>query len=109
MIFLGLKSEGKEEQAAQLSQQTLERELGVNLDILLQLPEEAFIKGLQASGRLQLKHLDVIATMLFGSLEGLEKGTLGIDREKLIRRLILLLNYLDETDSSFSLERHYQI
>ena len=109
VIILGLKSEGKQEQAVQLSWQTLKEEIDVELKELLNLPEESFIGGLQVSGRLSHKQLDLIANMLYEGIEGLEKEAFDVQREKLLRRLILLLKYLNETDSTYSFERHFKV
>jgi len=108
--LIGLKTQGQIGEGIEAAEQTLNNELGLNIDDLTSIPTEQFIKTLQEGKKLSDDNFDKLADIFFLFAEELdERGTDNEKMKKLYERSLTIYEYLDKTGSTYSFDRHFKI
>jgi len=108
--LIGLKTQGQIGEGIEAAEQTLNNELGLNIDDLTSSPTEQFIKTLQEGKKLSDDNFDKLADIFFLFAEELdERGTDNEKMKKLYERSLTIYEYLDKTGSTYSFDRHFKI
>jgi hypothetical protein len=108
--LLGLKTRGQLSEGIEAAEQTLKNELDLNIDVLITIPAEEFIKSLQEGQNFSDENLDNLADIFFLIAE--EPDQKGLDNEKkkkLYERSLTIYQYLDNKGTTYSFDRHYKI
>jgi hypothetical protein len=108
--LLGLKSRGQVEEGIEAAGQTLKSELDLNIDELILIPVEQFIKILKKDRQFGDEDLEKLADIFFLIAEEFDQKSIEDEkRKKLFERSLAIYQYLDKTGSTYSFERHEKI
>lgn len=104
-VLLGLKKEGKTEEAIKAIDEALKDILGFDMDFLYKTPEENIIACLVAEKKTDLEQLNVLTELLYEQIILLE-----LKKEKqlvssLSTKLLKIYNYLEGKEKAFSFDR----
>lgn len=105
--LLKLKSEGNATSGIQATNEVLQNELSIDLPQLLSIPEERFIEELK-NKKITDDNLNRLADILWMLAEDAnEQGA--YSRTVLRKKCLLLLEHVQQSDSTYSMERHEKI
>ena len=108
--LLGLKAQGRVEEGIEAAEKTLISELNLNIDELLSIPTDHFIKTLQEGENFSDDNLDALAEIFFLIGEELDRtGTDADKKSRLFERSLTIYEYVDKAGSTYSVERHAKI
>jgi hypothetical protein len=108
--LLGLKAQGRVAEGIEAAEQTLISELNLNIDELLSIPTDHFIKTLQEGENFSDDNLDALAEIFFLMAEELDRTGADADKKnKLFERSLTIYEYVDKAGSTYSVERHAKI
>jgi hypothetical protein len=108
--LIGLKTQGMVGEGIEAAEQALKSELGLNIDDLIAIPTEQFIKTLQESKKMSDDNFDHLADIFLLIAEELDqRGTDNEKKKKLYERSLNIYEYLDKAGSTYSFDRHYKI
>jgi hypothetical protein len=92
------------------ARQALKSELDLNIDDLMSIPEDQFIKYLQEDRQFGDDHLEKLADIFFLIAEELGQKSMEDEKiKKLFGRSLTIYQYLDRIGSTYSFERHEKI
>lgn len=108
--LLGLKARGQVGEGIEAAEQELNNELDLNIDVLIWIPKEEFIKSLKDGKKLSDENLENLAGIFFLIAEELnQKGMVNEKMKKLYERSLIIYEYLDNNSSIYSFDRHFKI
>jgi hypothetical protein len=108
--LLGLKTQGQIGEGIEAAKQALKNELDLNIDDLISIPTEQFIKTLQVGKKLSDDDFDKLADIFLLIAEELDKSGADDDKkEKLYEKALTIYEYVDKTGSTYSFDRHSKI
>lgn len=108
--LLGLKNQGHISEGIAVADQTIRKELDLDIDALTSIPTEKFIETLQEDKKLSNDNFDKLGDILFLLAEELDdKGTDSEKKKKLFEKTLAIYEHLDKTDSTYSFDRHLKI
>jgi tetratricopeptide (TPR) repeat protein len=108
--LLALKNQGRIAEAIEITNKALKNEITLNVDDLLAIEPGSLIKSLQMKNNFDVEHLEHLANILFVMADDLwENDPENKKSDDLYDRCLRLYEYLNETDSTYSLERHLRI
>jgi len=107
--ILKLKELGKLDEGIVIAQETLESTFDLDIEITLSLPLDNFVETLIIEKKYNSVHLNYLGDVLFVAAELFELK--GDDRRSkdLYQRVLIIFNYIDQTEKTFSLERNNKI
>lgn len=92
-----------------ISDEVLQSEFDLNLETILALQEEAFISMLSENKKFSTGHLSLLAEVLFKLGESYERAGNPLFANNINKKTLLLLEYVTETDKTFSADRQEKI
>ena len=106
--LLGLKAQGKIEDGVNFVKQNFHTESGLGFNDLLSVPPQELADFLSVKHKLTNENIDRLADIFYEMADGLEpKDT---TRSRIFfERSLVLHEYLNITDPTYSLERHFKI
>jgi hypothetical protein len=105
--LLQLKNDGNTTIGTETTNEVLQKELTISLPQLLCIPEDAFIQELK-NKRVTDDNLNCLADILLVLAEtGAEQDAL--QQKLLYKKCLLLLEHVQGSDSTYSMERHEKI
>jgi len=108
--LLALKNQGRLAEAIEITNKALKNEIALNVDDLLAIEPGSLIKTLQTEKNFDVEHLEHLANILFLMADDLwENEPENKSGDELYDRCLRLYEYLNKTDSTYSLERHLRI
>lgn len=108
--LLGLKAQGQVGEGIETADQSLKSELDLDIDELTSIPADYFIETLKEGRNFNDDNLEKLADIFFLITEELDrKGTEADKMNKLYIRSLTIYEYLDETGSTYSVDRHHKI
>ena len=108
--LLGLKARGKVGEGIETAEKALISELDLNIDELISIPVQRFIKTLQEQKNFNNEDLEKLSDIFFLIAEEYgQRGIEGAKKKKLFKRSLIVYEYLDKTGSTYSLDRHTKI
>jgi hypothetical protein len=108
--LLGLKARGQVGAGIEAAEKELKNELDLDIDVLISIPKEEFIKSLQDGKKLSDENLENLAGIFFLIAEELDHKDIAIEKmKKLYERSLIIYEYLDKTSSIYSFDRHFKI
>lgn len=104
--FLGLKKQGKTQEGIEITSQTLKTELDFSIDKIIAINSDDLISFLVQEKRFNNQNIDKLAEilLLIADDEGLKDK-----KEALYQRCLTMYQYLEKTDSTFSIDRQFKI
>jgi hypothetical protein len=108
--LLGLKSQGQVGLGIEAAEQTLKNELDLDIDDLILIPTDQFIKTLQEGKNFSDEDLEKLADIFFLIAEDHDQSGIDADKKKkLYERSLTMHEYLDRKGSTYSFDRHIKI
>jgi len=108
--LLGLKDQGLVGEGIEAVKQTFISELNLNIDELISIPLQWFIKTLREQKDFNDEDLEKLADIFFLIAEEFnQRGKESEKKKKLFRRSLIIYEYLDKTGSTYSVDRHTRI
>jgi hypothetical protein len=108
--LLGLISCGNMPIVIDETGQALKTALGLDIDDLISVPADTFIKALSDVMKESDANFDKLAGILFILAEEIKTSVSGIGKEKkLYERSLIIYEHLDNSSSTYSFERHSRI
>ena len=105
----GLKEQGDLAEGIQGGMQIMKDELDLDIDSLLQMPADLVIQYLIEEKQFSEHHLEQFSEILLIAADN-SLAEAGEDyRKRLYERILAILEYLEKSGSTFSLERHQLI
>ena len=107
--LLGLKQQGLVSDGLQMVDETMQRVLSLNLISLIAVSPKELVAWLKKEKQFEPEHLEPMADILYEAAEAylIEKDT--DTARALWERALAIYEHLEETEPTFSLERHYRI
>ncbi len=107
--ILKLKELGKVDEGIVMTQETLESAFNLNIENILSIPLNNFVETLIKEKKYSSVHLNYLGDVLFAAAELYEqKGEMKTSKD-LYQRVLVVFNYVDQTEKTFSLERNNKI
>lgn len=107
--ILKLKELGKVDEGIVLAQETLESTFDLDIENLLSLPLNNFVETLIKEKKYSSVHLNYLGDVLFITAELYEQKGEKQRSKELYQRVLIIFNYVDQTEKTFSLERNNKI
>lgn len=105
--LLGLKTQGRLNDGMGMVSPIFKKELDLNVDELISIPPDVFIQTLTGNNKLNNDSLNCLAEILFLLSENADKSDPNGDiMRELKRKALLIYEYVDETSSTYSYDRH---
>ena len=101
---LDKKNSGQINVGIEITNQTLKKELGFDLQDLLDIPTEKFIETLTKQNNLTNENLEKIAEILLLIADNQEN-----DNKQLLEKCLTIYEYLENVDNIYSLDRYMKI
>lgn len=103
--LLRLKGQGQINEGIAITTQTLKSELDLDLQILLEMPNEDFIHTLKSQKEFDNENLDKLATLLLALADnGQDEKT-----NLLYEKCLAIYEYLEKSDNTYSFDRQLKI
>jgi len=108
--LMDLKDKGETIEALEVTDRALKKELGMDIDQLLAIPEERFVHLFNEHEKLNIRHLDKFGDIFYQLAELLDQKESNAERKRsLYQRSTIIYEYLNETRSVYSLEKQFLI
>lgn len=107
--LLQLKNDGKTGQGIEATNQLLKKEIDLDVSEMLAIPSETFIRTLQKKEFRSVGFEKLADVLLFLADNGMDKQTDTIEKKALYERALIILEYLQETQPIYSIDRHVKI
>lgn len=108
--LLKLESKGDLSQGTEVADQKLKEELDLDIEAIVNLPDEEFLSALQQRKNISNEALEKLAGILLFIADGLNSGESNKGRVlKLYQKSLIIYNKLEKEESTYSLDRHYRI
>lgn len=107
--ILKLKEIGKLDEGIVIAQETLESTFGLNIENILSIPSVNFVETLIEEKKYSSVHLNYLGDVLFTTAELFEQKGEKKRSKELYQRVLIIFNYIDQTEKTFSLERNNKI
>jgi hypothetical protein len=107
--ILKLKELGKVEEGIVITQETLKNNFDLDIENLLSLPLESFVEALIREKKYSSVHLNYLGDVLFTAAELFEQKGETKKAKALNQRVLMIFNYVNQTEKTFSLERNNKI
>ncbi len=105
--LLKLKNSGNANASVEATNEVFQEKLAIDLPQLLSIPEDTFIEGLK-NKKITDDNLNRLADILLILAED-TSGTDMHQKKQLYKKCLLLLEYIQKSDSTYSTERHEKI
>lgn len=105
----GLKEQGDLTEGIQGGMQTLKDELDLDIDSLLEMPADQVVQYLIDEKHFSEHNLEQLSDILLIAADNSLAESREGYRNRLNERIVAILEYLEESGSTFSLERHHMI
>ncbi|MES2395577.1 MAG: hypothetical protein V4549_06225 [Bacteroidota bacterium] len=107
--ILKLKELGKVDEGIVIAQETLKSTFDLDIENLLSLPLDCFVETLIKEKKYSSVHLNYLGDVLFIAAELFEQKGEKKKSKELNQRILIIFNYIDQTEKTFSLERNNKI
>ncbi|MDP1744262.1 MAG: hypothetical protein Q8L90_01720 [Bacteroidota bacterium] len=107
--ILKLKELGKVDEGIVIAQETLESTFDLDIENMLSLPLDSFVETLIKEKKYSSVHLNYLGDVLFAAAELFEQKDEKKRSKELNQRVLIIFNYIDQTEKTFSLERNNKI
>jgi len=108
--LMGLKNSGRVDEGIGFTNQTLKDELDLDLDHLLEIPDNELVKYLLDEKKFGPANLEQLAEILLLIADGSDSGLIHNElRVKYYAKCLAILNYLEVSETTYSLDRHLKI
>ncbi len=107
--ILKLKELGKVDEGIVITQETLKNTFDLDIENLLSLPLNNFVETLIKEKKYSSVHLNYLGDVLFAAAELYEQKGEKKRSKELYQRVLVIFNYVDQTEKIFSLERNNKI
>lgn len=108
--LMGLKNSGRVDEGIGFTNQTLKDELDLDLDRLLEIPDNDLVKYLLDEKKFGPANLEQLAEILLLIADGSDPGLIHNElRVKYYAKCLAILNYLEVSETTYSLDRHLKI
>lgn len=107
--ILKLKELGKVDEGIVIAQETLESTFDLDIENLLSLPLNNFVETLIKEKKYSSVHLNYLGDVLLITAELYEQKGEKQRSKELYQRVLIIFNYVDQTEKTFSLERNNKI
>jgi hypothetical protein len=107
--LIDLKIQGKISEGVMLADQALKSELDLDINNLLLIPTEKFIKTLQENKKLSNEAFDKLAEIIFNLAESADRDIENETRRKLFERSLLIYKHLEKASSTYSMDRYFKM
>jgi hypothetical protein len=105
--LLKLKNDGNINGGMERTNEVLQKEIALDLQQLLSIPEDTFIEELK-NKKIADDNLNRLADILLELAENTTEGNTQ-QKEMLYKKSLLLLEHVQRSDSTYSMERHEKI
>jgi hypothetical protein len=107
--LLGLKNQGEMNEGIEITNQALKTELELDIESLLAIPTDEFVKMLQSKKEFSNESLDKLAD-IFLLMADHHIDNQEIEKAKTIyEKCLAMYEFLEKTESIYSFERHFKI
>lgn len=107
--ILKLKELGKLDEGIVMTQKTLESTFDLDIENILSLPLNNFVETLIKEKKYSPVHLNYLGDVLFIAAELYDQKGEKKRSKELYQRVLVIFNYIDQTEKTFSLERNNKI
>ncbi len=107
--MLKLKERGMVNEGITLLQETLKNSFDLDIEKIFSLPLENFIETLVKEKKLSSAHLSYVGDIIYATAELFEQKKEIEKAKKLYQKVLIIFNYIDQTEKTFSLERKNKI
>jgi hypothetical protein len=108
--LIALKEEGGANEVLEITNQAIKKELDLDIDQLLAIPHDQFIKLFHEHEQLNNKHLDKLGDIFYQLADLLDQQDQNEEKKRsLYERSSVIYEYLNATGSVYSLERQFLI
>jgi hypothetical protein len=108
--LLALKNQGRIAEGIEMTNNALQKEISMNIDDLLAIETNSLVNTLQTEKSFDAEHFEPLANILFLMADDLwENDPENKKSDDLHDRCLRLYEYLNQIDSTYSLERHIKI
>lgn len=104
--LLKLKNDGNTNRGVEATNEVLQNELTIDLSQLLSIPDDTFIEELKKK-QITDDNLNRLADILLVFAD--DANEQGTQRDLLYKKCLLLLEHVQQSDSTYSMERHEKI
>jgi hypothetical protein len=104
--LLKLKNDGNASRGVEATNEVLQNELAIDLSQLLSIPDEIFIEELKKK-QITDDNLNRLAEILLVLADDADEQ--GAHKNLLYKKSLLLLEHVQQSDSTYSVERHEKI
>lgn len=107
--LLKLKELGKLDEGIVIAQETLKSTFDMDIENILSLPLNNFVETLIKEKKYRSVHLNYLGDVLFAAAELFEQKGEKKKSNELNQRVLIIFNYVNQTEKTFSLERNNKI
>ncbi len=107
--LLGLKQQGQVSEALNAVDESLQKALSLNLVSLIAIHPRELVAWLRQEKQFQHQHLEPMADILYEAAEGFLLQNDTDTARALWERALALYEHIQDSETTFSLERHYRI
>ena len=107
--ILKLKEQGKLDEGIVMTQKTLEGTFDLDFENVLSIPSDNIVETLIKEKKYSSVHLNYLGDVLFTCAELFEQKGEKKKSKELYQRVLIIFNYIDQTEKTFSLERNNKI
>jgi hypothetical protein len=108
--LLGLKSAGQVTEGTEAASQALKNGIGLDISDMASIPAGEFVEILRNTWQINDGNLETLAEIMLVFAEDSDQGgAAGEGVSALYERILLIYEYLDQTSSLYSYERHARI
>lgn len=107
--LLGLKQQGQVSEGLSAVDESLQKALSLNLVSLIAIEPRELVAWLKREKQFEQQHLEPMADILYEAAEGFLIQNDTETARALWERSLALYEHLQESQTTFSLERHYRI
>lgn len=105
--LLGLRSQGNSHQGIEITDLALKSELGLGIEDLIAINDPDLVETLQNKFGFHSEHLESLANILLEV--GENSANVSIQQSKLFQKSLLLFEFVEKKDTTFSLVRRRKI
>jgi len=103
--MLGLKNQGQISESIEITNQTLKKELELDIQELIDIETDNFIKTLKSEKDFTDESLDKLAEILWIIADNRKDG----DRKKVYLKCLTIYEYLGKVEKTYSIDRQMKI
>jgi hypothetical protein len=103
--MIGLKNQGQISESIEMTNQTLKKELELDIQELIDIKTDNFIKTLKSEKDFTDESLDKLAEILLVIADSRQDG----DRKKVYLKCLTIYEYLEKVENTYSIDRQMKI